>query len=93
MPLSFHSRSFSGGAANSENRRIVYIGTLDRRKGAEDAVRGFLASGLRDWELIFIGTGEDLELKRLYVRAAMQNGGWGGRLFAQALGWMQSNGP
>lgn len=35
----------------------------------------------------------DLELKRLYVRAALQGGGWGGRLFAQALDWMQANAP
>ncbi len=51
--------------AKGENRRLLYIGTLDRRKGAEDAVRGFLASELHDWELIFIGTGEDRVLKRL----------------------------
>lgn len=35
----------------------------------------------------------DLELKRLYVRKQVQNGGWGARLFEEALRWMQANGP
>ena len=35
----------------------------------------------------------DLELKRLYLRGAVQNGGWGARLFAAAEAWMLANGP
>lgn len=35
----------------------------------------------------------DGELKRLYVLKAHQNGGWGGRLFGEALDWLQRDGP
>lgn len=35
----------------------------------------------------------DMELKRLYVLKAVQNGGWGVRLFAQAEDWLRANGP
>ena len=35
----------------------------------------------------------DGELKRLYVAPALHNGGWGGRLFAEALGWLEQDGP
>lgn len=35
----------------------------------------------------------DLELKRLYLRRSVQNGGWGARLFAVAEEWMRRNGP
>lgn len=35
----------------------------------------------------------DGELKRLYLLAAHQNGGFGGRLFATALDWLQREGP
>ena len=35
----------------------------------------------------------DGELKRLYVRNDVQNGGWGGRLFAAALAWLERDGP
>ncbi len=35
----------------------------------------------------------DGELKRLYVLNAHQNGGWGGRLFGEALDWLQRDGP
>ena len=35
----------------------------------------------------------DLELKRLYLRRTLQNGGWGAKLFAEAEAWMQRNGP
>ena len=35
----------------------------------------------------------DGELKRLYVAQGLQNGGWGGRLFDQALGWLEQDGP
>lgn len=35
----------------------------------------------------------DLELKRLYLRQSVQNGGWGARLFGEAEGWMRRNGP
>ncbi|RAK58605.1 GNAT family N-acetyltransferase [Phenylobacterium hankyongense] len=33
------------------------------------------------------------ELKRLYLLKAHQNGGLGGRLFAQAMTWLQGGGP
>lgn len=35
----------------------------------------------------------DGELKRLYVLAEAQNGGWGGKLFADALDWLERDGP
>lgn len=35
----------------------------------------------------------DGELKRLYVLAAHQNAGWGGRLFDTALAWLLRDGP
>ncbi len=35
----------------------------------------------------------DGELKRLYVLASAQNGGWGGRMFEQALDWLERDGP
>lgn len=35
----------------------------------------------------------DGELKRLYVDAALQNGGWGAKLFGEALAWLQHEGP
>ena len=35
----------------------------------------------------------DLELKRLYLRRSLQNGGWGAKLFAEAEHWMRRNGP
>ena len=36
---------------------------------------------------------EDGELKRLYVLAAFQGSGWGGRLFEAALDWLLADGP
>jgi ribosomal protein S18 acetylase RimI-like enzyme len=38
-------------------------------------------------------TPADGELKRLYVDKAMHNGGWGGKLFAEALAWLERDGP
>lgn len=35
----------------------------------------------------------DGELKRLYVASSLHNGGWGGRLFAQAIDWLERDGP
>lgn len=35
----------------------------------------------------------DGELKRLYVDASLQNGGWGAKLFAEALAWLERDGP
>lgn len=35
----------------------------------------------------------DGELKRLYVLASHQGGGWGGRLFDAAMGWLERDGP
>ena len=34
----------------------------------------------------------DGELKRLYLLRDVQNGGWGGRLFATAIDWLQAQG-
>jgi ribosomal protein S18 acetylase RimI-like enzyme len=36
---------------------------------------------------------EDGELKRLYVLSRASNSGWGGRLFEEALDWLERNGP
>lgn len=36
---------------------------------------------------------DDGELKRLYLLAAHQGGGWGGRMFQQALDWLEKDGP
>ncbi len=36
---------------------------------------------------------EDGELKRLYLLPEAQNGGWGGRMFDQALAWLERDGP
>jgi ribosomal protein S18 acetylase RimI-like enzyme len=35
----------------------------------------------------------DGELKRLYLLPEAQNGGWGSRLFEEAIGWLQREGP
>jgi GNAT superfamily N-acetyltransferase len=35
----------------------------------------------------------DGELKRLYLLAPYQSGGWGGKLFDAAMEWLQRNGP
>lgn len=35
----------------------------------------------------------DGELKRLYLMATHQNGGWGARMFETAMAWLQRNGP
>ncbi|NUS39466.1 MAG: GNAT family N-acetyltransferase [Lysobacter sp.] len=35
----------------------------------------------------------DGELKRLYVDRTLYNGGWGGKLFAEALAWLERDGP
>lgn len=35
----------------------------------------------------------DGELKRLYLLPSHQNGGWGGRMFATVLDWLQRDGP
>ena len=36
---------------------------------------------------------EDGELKRLYVLSRASNSGWGGRLFGEALDWLERDGP
>jgi GNAT superfamily N-acetyltransferase len=36
---------------------------------------------------------DDGELKRLYLLPEVQNGGWGGALFAAAIDWLLRNGP
>lgn len=35
----------------------------------------------------------DGELKRLYVDKDLHNGGWGNKLFTQALAWLERDGP
>lgn len=35
----------------------------------------------------------DGELKRLYLLASHQSGGWGGRMFDTAVAWLQRDGP
>lgn len=35
----------------------------------------------------------DGELKRLYVAPSLHNGGWGGKLFREALDWLERDGP
>jgi ribosomal protein S18 acetylase RimI-like enzyme len=35
----------------------------------------------------------DGELKRLYLLPEVQNGGWGAKLFAESIDWMQREGP
>jgi diamine N-acetyltransferase len=35
----------------------------------------------------------DGELKRLYVLSEAQNGGWGGKLFAATMQWLERDGP
>lgn len=35
----------------------------------------------------------DGELKRLYLLPEVQNGGWGGRLFDEAIAWLERDGP
>lgn len=35
----------------------------------------------------------DGELKRLYLLPEVQNGGWGARLFAESIDWLQREGP
>ena len=35
----------------------------------------------------------DGELKRLYVDKALHNAGWGGKLFEEALAWLERDGP
>ena len=35
----------------------------------------------------------DGELKRLYVDSSLQNGGWGAKLFAETLAWLERDGP
>ena len=37
--------------------------------------------------------GGDGELKRLYLLREVQNGGWGGRLFDEAIRWLLREGP
>jgi ribosomal protein S18 acetylase RimI-like enzyme len=38
-------------------------------------------------------TAADGELKRLYVDKNLHNGGWGGKLFTEALAWLERDGP
>lgn len=38
-------------------------------------------------------TAADGELRRLYLLPEVQNAGWGGRLFAEAMAWLERDGP
>ena len=57
-----------------------------------DAVQGYAFAGPCGLPHGDVQPG-DLELKRLYLRRSLQNGGWGARLFAEAEDWMRRNGP
>ncbi|HET6435736.1 MAG TPA: GNAT family N-acetyltransferase [Xanthomonadaceae bacterium] len=60
----------------------------------EDAggARGYAMAGPAGLPHAELGPG-DGELKRLYVDRDLHNGGWGGKLFAQALAWLERDGP
>ena len=53
-----------------------------------DAVQGYAFAGPCGLPHGDVQPG-DLELKRLYLRRSLQNGGWGARLFAEAEDWMR----
>ena len=58
----------------------------------EGEVVGHAAAGPCGLPHADVQTG-DGELKRLYVLANVQNGGWGGKLFQAALDWLERDGP
>jgi ribosomal protein S18 acetylase RimI-like enzyme len=57
-----------------------------------DDVRGYALAGPSGLPHADVRPG-DGELKRLYVDSALQNSGWGGRLFREALAWLERDGP
>jgi ribosomal protein S18 acetylase RimI-like enzyme len=57
-----------------------------------DAVAGYALAGPSGLPHPDVAAG-DGELKRLYVTPALHNGGWGGRLFREALDWLERDGP
>ena len=57
-----------------------------------DEVHGYALAGPSTLPHAEVAPG-DGELKRLYVDASLQNGGWGGRLFREALEWLERDGP
>ncbi|PJK11198.1 GNAT family N-acetyltransferase [Lysobacteraceae bacterium NML120232] len=59
---------------------------------AEGRAQGYVLAGPCGLPHAEVAVG-DMELKRLYLRAAQQNGGWGQKLFAEAEHWMRRNGP
>ena len=59
---------------------------------ADGAVHGYVFAGPCGLPHAGVQAG-DLELKRLYLRRPIQNGGHGARLFAEAEQWMRRNGP
>ncbi|MGY0505438.1 GNAT family N-acetyltransferase [Luteimonas sp. e5] len=61
-------------------------------KDAEGQVQGYAFVGPCGLPHADVQAG-DMELKRLYLRRAAQNGGAGTRLFNEAEGWMRRNGP
>jgi diamine N-acetyltransferase len=53
---------------------------------------GYVLAGPCDLPHPEAGAG-DGEIKRLYLLAGAQSGGWGGRLFDAAVAWLQAEGP
>jgi ribosomal protein S18 acetylase RimI-like enzyme len=58
----------------------------------DGAVHGYALAGPSGLPHPDVAPG-DGELKRLYVSNAVQNGGWGGRLFDAALAWLERDAP
>lgn len=64
----------------------------DRMPGAGSRAVGFAVAGPCGLPHPDVAPA-DGELKRLYLLPDVQNGGWGGRLFDEAIGWLQREGP
>lgn len=58
----------------------------------DDKVLGYALAGPANLPHPDLRAG-DGELKRLYVDGSLQNGGWGAKLFAEALAWLERDGP
>lgn len=49
----------SGGVAEGESMRLLYLGRAERRKGIHDLVRALLDTGLDNWHLTVVGGDTD----------------------------------
>jgi glycosyltransferase involved in cell wall biosynthesis len=67
----------------SDRPHAVFIGTIDPRKGVEDAVRAFAAPELQARELYIIGDSEDAYARKLRAMST-PNVRWQGRLDSSA---------